>query len=54
MVMSYIPPVTKNLLIINVLFFLGRYVAARYGIDLDDVLGLHFVLASRFHLYQIK
>ena len=51
MVMSYIPPVTKNLLIINVLFFLGRYVAARYGIDLDDVLGLHFVLASRFHLY---
>ena len=53
MVMSYIPPVTKNLLIINVLFFLGRYVAARYGIDLDDVLGLHFVLASRFHLYQM-
>ena len=51
--MSYIPPVTKNLLIINVLFFLGRYVAARYGIDLDDVLGLHFVLASRFHLYQM-
>lgn len=51
--MNYMPPVTKNLLIINVLFFLGRYVATLYGIDLDDVLGLHFVLASRFHLYQV-
>ncbi|MGN0232927.1 MAG: rhomboid family intramembrane serine protease [Bacteroidaceae bacterium] len=51
--MSYMPPVTKNLLIINVLFFMGRYVAARYGIDLDDVLGLHFLLASRFHFYQV-
>lgn len=51
--MHYMPPVTKNLLIINVLFFLGRYVASLYGIDLDDVLGLHFVLASHFHLYQV-
>lgn len=51
--MHYMPPVTKNLLIINVLFFLGRYVASLYGIDLDDVLGLHFVLASHFRLYQV-
>lgn len=51
--MNYMPPVTKNLLIINVLFFLGRYVATLYGLDLDDVLGLHFVLASHFHLYQV-
>lgn len=51
--MHYMPPVTKNLLIINVLFFLGRYVAMLYGIDLDDVLGLHFVLASHFRLYQV-
>ena len=51
--MHYMPPVTKNLLVINVLFFLGRYVAMLYGIDLDDVLGLHFVLASHFHLYQV-
>ena len=51
--MNYMPPVTKNLLIINVLFFLGRYVASLYGIDLDDLLGLHFVLASHFHLYQV-
>lgn len=51
--MHYMPPVTKNLLIINVLFFLGRYVAMLYGIDLDDVLGLHFVFASHFRLYQV-
>lgn len=51
--MNYIPPVTKNLLIINVLFFAGKYVASLYGIDLSDVLGLHFVLASHFHAYQI-
>ena len=35
--MHYMPPVTKNLLIINVLFFLGRYVAMLYGIDLDEI-----------------
>lgn len=51
--MNYMPPVTKNLLIINVLFFVGRYAASLHGVDLDDVLGLHFVLASRFHLYQV-
>ena len=54
-VMNNMPPVTKNLLIINVLFFAARWVAAlpAYGIDLDDVLGLHFFLASHFYFYQI-
>lgn len=49
------PPVTKNLLIINVLFFAARWAAAlpAYNIDLDDVLGLHFFLASHFYFYQI-
>lgn len=53
--MNNMPPVTKNLLIINVLFFAARWVAAlpAYGIDLDDVLGLHFFLASHFYFYQI-
>ena len=46
------PPVTKNLIIINILMLLGKYVAARYGIDFDDLLGLHFFLASDFRLYQ--
>ncbi len=46
------PPVTKNLLIINVLMFLGQLVAKRYGIELESILGLHFFMASNFRLHQ--
>lgn len=46
------PPVTKNIIIINCLMLLGKYAAARYGIDFDDLLGLHFFMASDFRLYQ--
>lgn len=48
----YTPPVTKNLIIINILMLLGKYVANRYGIDFDDLLGLHYFMASDFRLYQ--
>lgn len=51
--MNNLPAVTKNLLIINVLCFLGHIVAKRYGMDLNDTLGLHFFLASDFKLYQL-
>ncbi len=51
--MINMPPITKNLIIINLLFFLGSLVAVGYDIDLNDVLGLHFFLASDFHLYQL-
>ena len=44
--MNNIPTVTKNLLIINALMFLGTIVAERYGIRLQDFLGLHFVLSD--------
>ena len=44
--MNTIPTVTKNLLIINVLCFFGTIVARRYGIDVENLLGLHFFLAS--------
>lgn len=47
------PPVTKNIIIINVLFFLGSIVAPKYGINLTDWLGLHFFMASDFNLYQL-
>ncbi len=40
--MMNMPPVTKNLIIINLLFFLAKLVAVRYGVDLDNLLGLHF------------
>jgi membrane associated rhomboid family serine protease len=51
--MNNLPPVTKNLLIINVLCFFGYIVAQKYGIDLNDTLGLHFFLASDFNLAQL-
>jgi membrane associated rhomboid family serine protease len=50
--MNNMPTITKNLLIINILMFAGRYVASLYGIDLDNLLGLHFFLASDFRWYQ--
>lgn len=51
--MNNMPLVTKNLLIINVLVFLAVYVLRGYGIDLDDLLGLHFFMASDFNPYQL-
>ena len=50
--MLNIPPITKNIIIINLLMFFAKLVAVRYGIDFDDLLGLHFFKASNFRLYQ--
>lgn len=47
------PTVTKNLIIINVLCYLGSIVATRYGIDLNQYLGLHFFMAEDFNLAQL-
>ena len=51
--MFRIPTVTKNLLIINAIAFLATVVLQMRGIDLADIGGLHFFLASHFHLYQL-
>lgn len=51
--MMNMPPVTKNLIIINILFLLAKIVAMRNGVDLDNILGLHFFLAPDFKLYQL-
>ena len=51
--MNNLPTVTKNLLSINVLCFFGMLVAKRYGIDVENLLGLHFFLASDFNLSQL-
>ena len=50
--MNNIPTMTKNLLIVNVLAFIATFVLERSGIDLTRMLGLHFFLASEFHIYQ--
>lgn len=52
-IMNTIPTVTKNILTINVLMFLGTIVAQSYGIDLDKYLGLHFFLAGDFNAAQL-
>ncbi|HSW67236.1 MAG TPA: rhomboid family intramembrane serine protease, partial [Bacteroidales bacterium] len=48
-----LPPVVKNLLIINGLFFLATLaLKPAIGVDLIDKLGLRFVMAERFNPYQ--
>ena len=52
--MPKIPTITKNLLIINILAFVAMLVFKQVmGIDLNDLLGLHFFMASDFHIYQL-
>lgn len=44
-----LPPVVKNLLILNILIFLLTYVLeSKIGFDLNEYLGLHFITASGF------
>ncbi len=47
------PPVTKNLLIINILVFLATYGLQFSGVDLTQWFGLHFCLSSDFRIYQL-
>lgn len=43
---------TIHLLIINALMFLATLVLQNKGIDLNDILGLHFYAANNFHWWQ--
>ena len=47
-----IPTVTKNLLIVNFLAFLATWVFQTRENDLTQIGGLHFFMASDFHLFQ--
>ena len=50
---SILPPVVKNLLILNGLFYLATMVLeSQYKMDLADLLGLHFPISEKFHPYQ--
>lgn len=52
--MLNIPTITKNLLVINLLAFVAMLVGKQvYGFDLNDVLGLHYFMASDFKVYQL-
>ncbi len=48
-----IPPVVKNLLIINILMFLGyTVIRSTLDVDLNHILGLHYVKSEYFRPYQ--
>ena len=49
---SLLPPVVKNLLIINGLFFLGTYAFSTLGLDLVKLLGLFIPQSEYFRPYQ--
>ncbi len=49
---SLLPPVVKNLLIINGLFFLATFSLARFGIDLEKMFGLYYIKSPEFQPYQ--
>lgn len=49
---GYLPVVTKNIIIINVLLFLATLVLRARGIDLVAYLGLHHHLATDFRPHQ--
>ena len=54
--MRNIPIVTKNLLIVNVVAFLLTFVLgkdASGGYVLNELLGLHFFMASDFQVFQL-
>ncbi|MCL2027291.1 MAG: rhomboid family intramembrane serine protease [Bacteroidales bacterium] len=44
----FLPPVVKNLLIINIILFLTDITLGNFGVDLTYYLGLHYPLAERF------
>ena len=51
--MRSIPTITKNLLIINILMFIATFVFDKKGIDLNEMLGLHFFLAPDYNILQL-
>lgn len=50
--MRNIPTVTRYILIANCVIYLLASMVQRYGIDLNEIGGLHYFSASTFHLWQ--
>ena len=48
----YIPPVVKNLLIINILFFVAKWLLAQKNIDLDNLFGAFYFDSPKFRIWQ--
>lgn len=52
-IFSAFPPVTLNLIIINLLVWLAQNVLPNIGIDLSNILGMHYFQAEQFHIWQL-
>jgi len=52
-IFANMPDVVKNLLIINVLFFLATAVAMNQGVNLVGMLGMHYPGSNYFEPYQL-
>jgi membrane associated rhomboid family serine protease len=52
-ILNSIPPVVKNLIIVNVLMLVATFILEQSGINLYTYLGLHFPLSEKFRLHQI-
>ena len=49
--MLRIPAVTRNLIIVNLLCFMAMLALGKTGVvDLNSLFGLHFFLATDFHV----
>lgn len=51
--LNALPQVTKNILILNILFFIATIVLREQGINLIDILGAHYVNSPLFQPYQL-
>jgi membrane associated rhomboid family serine protease len=51
--LSSIPPVVKNLIIINVLLLVATYMLGNAGINLVEHLGMHYPASEKFRPHQI-
>lgn len=47
------PPVTRNLIMINAIVLVAEWVLPRIGIDLIELLGMHYMGAPNFKIWQM-
>lgn len=47
------PPVTRNLILINLVLYLASIVLLRRGIDLPELFGLHYIGSEAFRPWQL-
>jgi membrane associated rhomboid family serine protease len=50
--MRNLPPICKNLLLLNIIVWLFDMLMERFGISLTTLLGLHYFTADSFYLWQ--